>query len=355
MQPFNKYYPPDWTPEKGSINKFYGKHALGDRARKLDEGILIVRFELPFNIWCSGCENHIGKGVRYNAQKKQIGKYYSTPILQFRMKCHLCDNWIEIHTDPKNHEYVIVSGARKKVEEWAPEDTEVIQLQDEDVKERLETDPMYRLEHGVKDKSKIEETKPRLTQLQSLNDAQWADPYTRSQQLRRQFREEKKKEKQKAEEAERIRDKHSLQIELLPEQISDVIEAKSIDYHRQNELISSSNPLDTKRLGIAVSPMFTKKKIGDNTNSKNSLGKIVKIHTRLKTDPFYNSKPFSNKLSKEELGNNKTNSNNDDNSNIAVIKKKARVILENKDEDNDKKDTIATLVAAYHSSDSESD
>ena len=31
-----------------------GKHALGDRARKLDKGILIVRFELPFNIWWYG-------------------------------------------------------------------------------------------------------------------------------------------------------------------------------------------------------------------------------------------------------------------------------------------------------------
>jgi hypothetical protein len=59
------------------------------------------RFELPFNIWCTGCDNHIGQGVRYNAEKKKIGNYYSTPILQFRMKCHLCDNWIEIHTDPK--------------------------------------------------------------------------------------------------------------------------------------------------------------------------------------------------------------------------------------------------------------
>jgi coiled-coil domain-containing protein 130 len=44
MQPFNKYYPPDWTPEKGSVNKFVGKHPLGDRARKIDQGILIVRF-----------------------------------------------------------------------------------------------------------------------------------------------------------------------------------------------------------------------------------------------------------------------------------------------------------------------
>ncbi|KAI8992066.1 CWC16 protein, partial [Mycotypha africana] len=188
MQPFNKYYPPDWTPDKGSINKYQGKHALGDRARKLDEGILIVRFELPFNIWCNGCDNHIGQGVRYNAQKKQIGKYYSTPILQFRMKCHLCDNWIEIQTDPKNTQYVVASGARKKVEEWEPEENEVLKIQDADEKEKLESDPMYRLEHGIKDKQVISEATPHLTQLQELNNTQWSDPYTRSQQLRKRLR-----------------------------------------------------------------------------------------------------------------------------------------------------------------------
>ena len=40
-------------------------------------------------------------GVRYNAEKSQVGKYYSTPIFKFRMKCHLCDNYFEIETDPK--------------------------------------------------------------------------------------------------------------------------------------------------------------------------------------------------------------------------------------------------------------
>ncbi|GBM59459.1 hypothetical protein AVEN_182043-1, partial [Araneus ventricosus] len=39
----NKYYPPDWTPNKGSINKFKGTHALRERARKLHMGILIIR------------------------------------------------------------------------------------------------------------------------------------------------------------------------------------------------------------------------------------------------------------------------------------------------------------------------
>ena len=47
------------------------------------------------------CEAHIGMGVRYNAEKKKIGMYYSTPIFSFRCKCHLCSGWFEIETDPQ--------------------------------------------------------------------------------------------------------------------------------------------------------------------------------------------------------------------------------------------------------------
>lgn len=51
---------------------------------------------------CSGsCNNHIGQGVRYNAHKTQVGSYYSTPVWAFRCKCHLCQNWFEIRTDPQ--------------------------------------------------------------------------------------------------------------------------------------------------------------------------------------------------------------------------------------------------------------
>ena len=60
----NKYYPPDYDPTKGGLNKFLGTHALRERARKLHLGILIIRFEMPYNIWCEGCKNHIGMGVR---------------------------------------------------------------------------------------------------------------------------------------------------------------------------------------------------------------------------------------------------------------------------------------------------
>ena len=56
---------------------------------------------LPTNSFSGTCDAHIGMGVRYNAEKKKIGNYYSTPIYSFRCKCHLCSGWFEIQTDPK--------------------------------------------------------------------------------------------------------------------------------------------------------------------------------------------------------------------------------------------------------------
>ena len=71
----NLYYPPDvspcifnitsqsalqlfyflqYDPSKGGLNKWQGTHALRERARKLHLGILIIRFEMPYNIWCEG-------------------------------------------------------------------------------------------------------------------------------------------------------------------------------------------------------------------------------------------------------------------------------------------------------------
>jgi hypothetical protein len=57
MQGFNRYIPPDYDPKKNStLNSHQGKkHALGARAKDIDKGVLVVRFELPFNIWCESC------------------------------------------------------------------------------------------------------------------------------------------------------------------------------------------------------------------------------------------------------------------------------------------------------------
>ena len=57
----NKWYPPDYDPSKGGLNKWQGTHALRERAKKIHLGIIIIRFEMPYNIWCEGCGIHIGK------------------------------------------------------------------------------------------------------------------------------------------------------------------------------------------------------------------------------------------------------------------------------------------------------
>ncbi|PPR84748.1 hypothetical protein GOBAR_AA35962 [Gossypium barbadense] len=83
---------------------------------------------MPFNIWCGGCNSMIAKGVRFNAEKKQVGNYYSTKIWSFTMKSACCKHEIVIQTDPKNCEYVIISGAQRKTEVFDVEDAETLEL-----------------------------------------------------------------------------------------------------------------------------------------------------------------------------------------------------------------------------------
>eukprot|EP00051_Salpingoeca_urceolata_P010549 m.129250 g.129250 ORF g.129250 m.129250 type:complete len:347 (+) comp16754_c4_seq1:282-1322(+) len=228
----NFYFPPEWEPKHGSINKFQGQHPLRERARKLDQGILIIRFELPFNVWCGGCEAHIERGVRYNAEKKKIGNYYTTPIYSFQMKCHLCPNKFIIETDPKNCDYVVRSGARKKNEEWEPEDTETIRLQNTEQKERMVADPMYRLEHSQQDKLKAKERKGSLTRLMDLK-TDYSDDYSHNSRLRARHRVKRRAVKRQEAADGRLAAKASLHIPLVAEAPEDVSKAKAITYGKK--------------------------------------------------------------------------------------------------------------------------
>ncbi|KAM4749814.1 putative splicing factor YJU2B [Anableps anableps] len=217
----NKYYPPDFDPAKhGSLNGYHKTHALRERARKLSQGILIIRFEMPYNIWCDGCKNHIGMGVRYNAEKKKVGNYYTTPIYRFRMKCHLCVNYIEMQTDPATCDYVIVSGARRKEERWDMAENEQILTTERTEKEKLETDAMYKLDHGGKDKEKLTKALPSLSEIQDYQ-AGWKDDFQLNSSLRRKFRVEKKVLAEQEEKDNAVKMRANLSIPLLPEKEED--------------------------------------------------------------------------------------------------------------------------------------
>nr|CCA27852.1 conserved hypothetical protein [Albugo laibachii Nc14] len=44
-------------------------HPLGKRAKDLHtDGVLVVLFEMPLHVWCTYCDKHIVRGVRYNAK-----------------------------------------------------------------------------------------------------------------------------------------------------------------------------------------------------------------------------------------------------------------------------------------------
>ena len=231
----NKYYPPDWDPSKGSINKFQNSHPLRERAKKIHLGILVVRFEMPYNTWCLGCDQLIGRGVRFNAEKKHVGDYFSSKIWEFKMNCHECGEEIVVETDPKNTEYEIKKGARRKVEKWEPESVGLPVLLDNEERERerekMESDPMYKLEHTAKDKKKGEEAIPELTRLIQYK-AVHINDWEMNKKMRKRLRKERREIKDLMSESE----KKGLNFTLFPRIQEEEDLAKVVEYNEKKQL-----------------------------------------------------------------------------------------------------------------------
>lgn len=242
----NFYYPPEWEPKKGGLNKFHGQHALRERAKKIDQGILVIRFEMPFNIWCGGCNSMIAKGVRFNAEKKQVGNYYSTKIWSFSMKSACCKHEIVIQTDPKNCEYLIISGAQKKTEEFDVEDAETFELPADEERDKL-ADPFYKLEHQGEDMRKKKEAEPLLVRLQKVSDSRHSDDYNLNRALRARLRGQKRKVSQEEEASKKL----GLGIRLLPSSQEDAVTAASVRFSSKFDKSRKD-----KRAAIKASSIF---------------------------------------------------------------------------------------------------
>jgi len=173
------YYDPDFDPNvHKNLDNFARKrgfeHHLGkDRVKNLDRGILQVRFEMPFKIKCLNCQEMIGVGSRFDADKKRVGNYYTSPIYEFTMHCGQivdpkisvdnkthCNNVWKIRTDPKNNDYALVQGCERTqqghvggtydkkgglgtIEQNTALDPVYMDL---DAKRKMQTDPMFKLE-----------------------------------------------------------------------------------------------------------------------------------------------------------------------------------------------------------------
>lgn len=146
------------------------------------------------------------------------------------MKCHLCVNYIEMQTDPANCDYVIVSGAQRKEERWDMADNEQVLTTEHEKKQKLETDAMFRLEHGEADRSTLKKALPTLSHIQEAQSA-WKDDFALNSMLRKRFREKKKAMQEEEERDQALQAKASLAIPLVPETEDDRRLAALLKFH----------------------------------------------------------------------------------------------------------------------------
>jgi coiled-coil domain-containing protein 130 len=273
----NKYYPPDWDPSKGSLNRMLNQHPLrsqGNTYAKVAAGLMTIRFEVPWDFWCEKCQNHVAKGVRFNAEKKCIGNYFTTKIWQFSMTCHRCSNPLEFITDPKGCDYVLQKGGRRKEESYSAESAETIEFQDKEEREKIAADPFQLLEHLVDDKNKAAKEHDRLEALQTMNQSK-RDDYELSKLARRQFRTEKKTIVANDIEATRA----DLRFKLLPASDTDALSSNQQVFI--NPLRSAAQTVRADRVRIATRPLF-----GDAPSAKRARTQellLQKVHANIKS------------------------------------------------------------------------
>ncbi|KAK4200824.1 CWC16 protein [Triangularia verruculosa] len=301
MQGFNmgRYVPPDL---EGLIsgNALNRKHPLGSRASK--SGLLTVRFEMPFPIWCASCPKPtlIPQGVRFNAAKAKTGNYYTTPIYSFTIKHTACGGTIVIQTDPKNTDYTVVSGARRQNVSGSAEGEDLVSVSIKTQREQQEAreTAFGKLEKTIADREQAKNAGIRISELQDTNERQWEDPFTANRRLRATFREGRHKREKDAAVAEDLKDRMGLGIELLPEKHEDSLRAQLVDFGAIPEglekgaekalarpLFSANNNNNKKQ----KEPNKAKGKLKSDLKAermRENLAEEIRTNTRAAKDPF---------------------------------------------------------------------
>jgi coiled-coil domain-containing protein 130 len=214
-------------------------------------------------------------GVRYNAEKKKIGMYYSTPIFSFRCKCHLCSGWFEIQTDPQNTRYIVVSGARKKEEDWDPAENGGFAVIDTDSKIEP-VDPLAALEKTTDAQAHATKVQaPRLEQLEDLSAHYNEDPYAHSRRVRKRFRSEKKVDQARVEADKSLKEKYGLPTDLALERADDpgtTAEARD-EWARGLAARAGENTSKKRKLALEA-PVFAPSRRGASTSTESAASSL---------------------------------------------------------------------------------
>ena len=287
----NFYFPPDYQPEYGSLSKFNNKNFNGSNQY---QQFGIIRFELPFDGWCLNCNHHMSKGLRFNAKKDKDGKYFTTQIWSFVMKCPECNHELKIKTDPKNCTYDFAEGIRKHEQDYIPDFDDNVEItNDNDTKQMMAIDPMYRLQHYQEDHKKVMTEQERFQDLIDIQEQQHKLDYDLNSKLRNSNRKQKKR-----------------RIELLDEATSKGLAIPLLEYHPDDEAIAS-NIVFKKHLKDRFQTSENNKILNIQSQSifkrKNNSREISDIqHTTITNHKLNNHKLQQSTISNNKL-NNKSN------------------------------------------------
>lgn len=152
----NKYYPPDFDPEKLP------------RAKRPKDRLEAVRFMLPMTVRCKTCGEYMYAGKKFNAKKETVKneEYLGIKIYRFYVKCASCSSPFTIKTDPKNADYVCEHGVSRNYEIWKQE--EEAEKEAEALRREQEEDAMQALENKTMDMKEEMELLDTLDELKSL-------------------------------------------------------------------------------------------------------------------------------------------------------------------------------------------
>ncbi|QIX01464.1 hypothetical protein AMS68_006981 [Peltaster fructicola] len=272
MQGFNmgRYVPPE-SEGTTSGNKLNKKRAPGTLRK---DGTQTVRFEMPYAVWCHTCQPHaiIGQGVRFNASKKKIGYYFSTPIWQFELKHVACGGAIVIKTDPKNTAYVVTAGGKARdygeSADRVREGHDGLPILTDEERARRREDAFAELEAKNEEKIQTADNAKRIQDLYRDRQQAWEDPWDSNRKLRNTFRHDRKLRKREDMATQSLKDRIGTDIDMLPTTEEDAEQARLVTFGQLRSKSDSSK-------GRADSSML-----------KTSLQRDLIRNTRSTLDPF---------------------------------------------------------------------
>lgn len=198
-----------------------------------------------------------------------------------------------MRTDPKNTEYVVTSGGRRRDDgrDKVLEGEMVIGETDAElVAARLKGDGAFgALEKNVKDKEVADTQKARVEELRKRSERDWSDPYEINRRVRREFRVGRRQRQDDERTGEALQERFGLGMDVAAPAVEDRERARLIDFAGngvEDGATTASGIFDAKANERDRGKRTKLKKLEDVAQQKAALQTSLKGNTRAKSDPF---------------------------------------------------------------------